>query len=491
MIRLSQWAEIRHMHLVDHIPKKKIARRLGINVKTVRAALKREDAPTRRQSPPRGRRLDPYRAEIEAWLKQEPKISAKRIGRLLEAQTGRIPERTVRQYVASVRGILFSREAFVHRTHRPGDTMEGDFFDTAAVLGGELCRLKVFVGALPACNAYFAKAYRLERRECLMDGTHEAFVFFGGVTRRVVYDNTSLAVDRVLKGPDREESEEFAAFRGGYPVHVDYCAPAKGNEKGSVETGVRYVRGIFFRPRPSADTLEELNDQLLAELVLDLERRRLPDGRTVLQALCAEREHLRPLPAHAPERCRIEPRTADKFAHVRIDKNGYSVPIEFAYKPVWAKIYPERIDLAVDETVVASHARCFGKGQHVLDPLHVLPLLEKKHRAVPEATALRAWALPEVFMRLREALAQHTRKADREWVQILRLTESFGLDKVEAAVHAALQADTPQLESVRYLLRKDNDVSAVAPVPLSRPELARIEVAVPDLAAYDRVWGED
>ena len=106
----------------------------------------------------------------------------------------------------------------MHRTHRPGDTMEGDFFETAAILGGELCRLNVFVGTLPASNAYFAKAYRLERRECLIDGTHESFVFFGGVPRRVVYDNTSLVVKRVLKGPEREEAEEFAAFRGGYPI---------------------------------------------------------------------------------------------------------------------------------------------------------------------------------------------------------------------------------------------------------------------------------
>ena len=290
------------MHFADHIPRKEIARRLGIDIKTVRRALQREQAPTKRCSPPRGRRLDPWRDKIEAWLKDEPRLSAKRIGRLLEPEAGRIPGRTVRQYVARVRGNLFSREAFVHRTHRPGDTMEGDFFDTAAVLGGEIFRLKVFVATLPASNAYFAKAYRIERRECLLDGTHEAFLFFGGVSRRVVYDNTSLVVKRVLKGTDREEATAFHAFRGGYPFHADYCAPAKGNEKGSVETGVRYLRGIFFRPRPAFEDLDALNAALLDELRVDLARRRLPDGRTTQHALVAEREHLRPLPARPPER---------------------------------------------------------------------------------------------------------------------------------------------------------------------------------------------
>ena len=490
MIRVSQWAEIRHMHFVDHVPKRQIARRLGVDVKTVRRALEREEAPRRRVSPPRGRCLDPWRAQIEAWLREEPRLSAKRIGRLLEPLAGRIPGRTVRQYVARVRGALFPREAFVHRTHRPGDTMEADFFDTAAVVGGELCRLKVFVATLPASNVYFARAYRLERRESLLDGTHEAFVFFGGVPRRVVYDNTSLAVKRVLRGRDRDEAEAFHAFRGGYPFHADYCAPAKGNEKGSVETGVRYVRGLFFRPRPEAPGLAALNAALRAELELDLDRRRLRDGRTVRAAWLAEKEHLRPLPARPPERCRLEARTADKFGHVRVDQSYYSVPIEHAYRPVWAKVYPERIDLAVGDAVVASHARSFRTGRYVLDPRHVLPLLERKHRAVPEATALRAWALPAVFHRLREALAERTRKPDREWVSVLRLAETHPLDEVAAAVGKALAADTPRLESVRYLLLQDDESGAVPPARVERADLAALAIAEPDLALYDGVWRE-
>ena len=71
-----------------------------------------------------------------------------------------------------------------------------------------------------------------------------------GVTRRVVLDNTSLAVRRILKGRDREETDAFHGFRGSYPFHADFCAPSRGNEKGSAEGGVRYARGLFFRPRP-------------------------------------------------------------------------------------------------------------------------------------------------------------------------------------------------------------------------------------------------
>lgn len=487
---MSRWAEIRHMFHVDHVPRKQIAVRLGLDIKTVRRALAREEPPRRRASPPRGRRLDPWRDRIAAWLKEEPRTTAKRIGRLLEPEAGRLPERTVRGYVAALRAELFPREAFVHRTHRPGDTMEADFFDTAAVVGGELCRLKVFVAALPASNAYFARAYRLERLECLLDGVDAAFAHFGGMPRRVVFDNTSLAVKRVLKGRDREETDAFHGFRGCYPFHADFCAPRRGNEKGSVETGVRYVQGLVFRPRPEVASLDELDRTLLAELDRDLDLRRLPDGRTARQAWQAEREHLRPLPARRPACCRVVARVADKHGHVRFDGSVYSVPIAHAYRPVWAKVFPARIELAAGDAVVASHPRSFRAGTHVLDPRHVLPLLERKHRAVSEATALQGGALPRVFHELRAALRERTRKPDREWVQVLRLAETHPLEEVARAAEEALRAGAPRLETVRHFLRRDPGRPPAPPVALGRADLAAIAVAPADLAAYDRLREE-
>ena len=80
--------------------------------------------------------LDPHREEIKALLLQDQKITAKRIGRILEPKAGRIKPRTLRQYVARLRAELFAKEAFVHRTHRPGHTMEADFGESWAVIAG-------------------------------------------------------------------------------------------------------------------------------------------------------------------------------------------------------------------------------------------------------------------------------------------------------------------------------------------------------------------
>ena len=89
VIRMSQWAEIRHMHLVDGVPKKEIARRLKLDVKTVRRAVGRQTSPVR-VSPQRANSLDPWREQIMQWLREDRRTTAKRIRRLLLPLAGSV-----------------------------------------------------------------------------------------------------------------------------------------------------------------------------------------------------------------------------------------------------------------------------------------------------------------------------------------------------------------------------------------------------------------
>lgn len=490
MIRVSQWAEIRHMHMVQQIPKKEVARRLGLNIKTVRRALDSAEAPVRRTTERRSRRLDENRAQIEGWLTQEPKLTAKRIRRLLLPKTGPLPGRTVRKYVAEVKGELFPREAYVHRSGRAAESMEVDFGESWALIGERVRKVRFFVAVLPYSNVYFAKAYPVERLECLMDGLSEAFEYFGGVPERVVFDNTSLAVKKVLSGRDRELTEGFDGFRGAYPFAAEFCAPAKGWEKGSVETGVKYVRNNVFRPMPKVESFAVLNELIVRELEADLDARTVADGRPVKEAWEQERRHLRPMPAHPPETCLTVSRVVDKFGLVRQDGVHYSVPIEHAYRAAWAKLYHDHVRIVVRDRVVAEHARSFKVGDKVINPLHVLPLLERKSRAVGEATAIRQWELPEAIGQLRYELRSHTRNPDREWVQVLQLLENTTEKELEEAVAEAIERGSPRLETIRLLLRhaRQQPTGRAEPVELTRPDLAMIQVAEPSLAAYDVLW---
>ena len=172
-----------------------------------------------------------------------------------------------------------------------------------------------------------------------------------------------------------------------------------------------------------------------------------------------------------------------------MDGAHYSVPIRHAYRAAWVKLYHDRVEVAVADEVVAKHARSFRQGAKVLEPLHVLPLLERKHRAVGEATALRGWKLPEAFGELRRKLHQCTRKPDREWVKVLRLLEEHEQSEVEEAVQDALRSGSPRYETVRLLLRRAQRAgkAQVRSVPV-RAELAAMRVPEPDLEAYDVLW---
>ena len=409
---MSQWAEVRHLHLVERVPKKEIARRLKLDVKTVRRAISRSTTPVR-VSPPRPGTLDPWRERIRQWLREEPRLTAKRIRRLLLPMAGPLPARTVRRYVAGLRMATTRKEAFVHRSVLPGTTMEVDFGESWVDIAGVPCK--------------------------------------------------------------------------GYPFRAEFCAPAKGWEKGSVEGGVKYVRNLVFRPRLAVESWTALNAAVITELEADLPTRQLDDGRPVEEALAQERQHLRAMPVHLPATCRVVARVADKFGHVRVDRVTYSVPIRHAYRPVWAKLYHDRVAIAVGAEVVAEHPRAFVRGAKVLDALHVLPLLERKHRAVAEATALHDWRLAPVWQRARAELAKHTRKPDQEWVRMLRLMETHPAAAVERAVAAALERHSPRLETVRLILRQQEAGPPLVcpPVASVRPELARIAVPAPTLSAYD------
>ncbi len=484
---MSTRAEIRQMHLVERVPMKEVARRLGVNIKTVRRHVKGEEEFPPRASPRRGRALDPHRQEIEALARDDKRISAKRIGRILEKKHGlRVAPRSLRRYIQEVRGRINKLEVFVHRTHLPGETMEIDFGEAWAIVGGGRVKIFFFVATLPASNAYFAKAYRFQRVECLLDGITLAFLWFGGLVIRIVFDNASMAVRKVLKGEERIETRTFHAYRAGWPVGVDFCGPAKGNEKGSAERGVDYVRGATLRPMPDVVDMDALNEHILHELEVDLDRRKLRDGRTAREALEEERKCLRALPSHRPDTGRVVSVTADKHGHVRIDRSTYSVPNECARRTLTARLYHDRVAVFDGTEEVATHGRSLKPGKFTLELEHILRILEQKPRAASEATVIRQLGLPPCFEDLRQALrGGQRRRSDKEWVQIIGLLLDHPLAALTAAIEMALERGVPDLSSVRQILRKQSQPRvAVEPVNLKEIGLSQSTIAPADLEAY-------
>jgi len=138
---------------------------------------------------------------------------------------------------------------------------------------------------------------------------------------------------------------------------------------------------------------------------------------------------------------------------VRYRTNDYSVPTEYGHRDVLAKGYVHEVVIVCGSKVIARHRRSYQREDMVFDPLHYLALLEQKTRGLDQAAPLAGWELPECFARLRRLLEVRLNKGGkREYVQVLRLLETFSLPEVEAAIVGALQLGTLSFDAVKHLL---------------------------------------
>src|SRR5690606_19650326 len=160
-----------------------------------------------------------------------------------------------------------------------------------------------------------------ERLEAFLEGHTRALTWLEGVPAKIVYDNLSSAVHRMLQGHQREENERFVVMRSHYLFDSVFCNPRSGHEKGSVENLVGYVRRNALTPMPEVESWDELNQRLL--MWCEGERDRLGDRWQV------EKAGLRPLPAGTYKPCVHETLQVNKMSLVTFQRNRYSVPVEW------------------------------------------------------------------------------------------------------------------------------------------------------------------
>ena len=111
-----------------------------------------------------------------------------------------------------------------------------------------------------------------------------------------------------------------------------------------------------------------------------------------------------------------------------------------------------RNDLCGSE-IIARHTRSYQRDDFVYEPIHYLPLLEQKTGALDQAAPLQGWELPGEFGTLRRLLESRMgRRGKREFVQVLRLLETFRLEEVHSAVKDALRLGAISFDAVKHLV---------------------------------------
>ena len=342
-----------------------------------------------------------------------------------------------------------AREMFVPLSHSPGHA-QCDFGEALVVIGGVERKAHCFVLDLPHSDGCLVKAYPAETTEAFLDGHVSAFAFLGGVPQSILYDNTKLAVARILGDGRRQRTRAFTELQSHYLFDDRFGRLGKGNDKGKVEGLAGYMRRNFLVPAPSFESFEALNAYLERRCLERMDARLRGHTESIGQRM--ERD-LEALPPVAYDACEKRASRVSSLSLVRYRTNDYSVPVAYGYRDVLVRGCVDQVVISCGSEVIAQHPRSYERDDFVYDPIHYLPLLEQKTGALDQAAPLQGWDLPEECAALRRLLESRMGPRDkREFVQVLRLLESFRLEEVHTAVKDALRLGTLSFDAVKHLV---------------------------------------
>jgi transposase len=435
--------------------KRAIARDFGISRDSVDKMIVYSAPPGyRRTAPIKRPKLDGFTEIIDQWLIEDAdrprkqRHTAKRVLDRLREEHGFTGGYTiVKSYLREHQ--RRGREMFVPLHHAPGHA-QADFGEALVVIGGIEQKAHFFAFDLPHSDACYVRAYPAATAEAWADGHVHAFAFFGRVPLSVLYDNDRCLVARILPDGTRKRATLFSGLLSHYVIEDRYGRPGKGNDKGAVEGIVGWSRRNFMVPLPRFATWDDLNVWLEEQC-----RKRQAEilrghQETIGQRLQRDLEAMMPPPPAPFEACEQAAGRVSSQALVRYKTND---PVGYGHRDVWIRGYVDRVVIGCGGEVIARHPRCYGREDMVFDPIHYLPLIEQKIGALDQAAPLVDWELPAEFQTLRRLMEARLLKAGRrEYVQVLRLLETFDLADLHVAVKTALRMGAVGFDAIKHLV---------------------------------------
>jgi hypothetical protein len=339
---------------------------------------------------------------------------------------------------------------------------------------------------LCASRAFWLVAYPSQGHEMLFDAHTRSFAALGGVARRGIYDNMRTAVDKVKRGKGRTVNARFAVMCAHYLFDADFCNVASGWEKGVVEKNVQDSRRRIWIDAQSRkwSSFEDLNAWLGQRCRALWSEIRHPDYKqfSVLEMLEQERTELMPMPTVFDGYIERSAKVSSTCL-VAVARNRYSVPCELAGKQVSTRLYPNRVEIANDEAIVASHERLANRGGICYDWQHYIALIQRKPGALRNGAPFAD--MPAPLLRLRQGLLRHD-GGDKIMAQVLNSVLSHGLEDVLVAVELVIESGVLSTEHVLNVLARLN----AAPVPESvQSSLPLKEAPVANTGRYDSLRG--
>ena len=378
-------------------------------------------------------------------------------------------------------------KAFVPLAFELGEAFQFDWSDEGMVVGGIFYKLQVAHLKLCASRAFWLVAYPSQGHEMLFDAHTRAFTALGGIPRRGIYDNMKTAVDKVKKGKGRVINARFTAMCAHYLFDTDFCNVASGWEKGVVEKNVQDSRRRIWLDAQKIQwgSFADLNMWLgerCRSLWGELRHPQYTEF-SVQEMLEQERLDMMPMPS-AFDGYVEKPARVSSTCLVSVARNRYSAPCELANHRVSTRLYPDRVDIAAADAIVASHERLVARGHIRYDWQHYIALVQRKPGALRNGAPFAD--LPAPLQRLRQGLMRHA-GGDRVMAQVLAAVPTAGLEAVLVAVDLVVESGALSAEHVLNVVARLN----AAPVPDSvATTLQLAQAPLANTSRYDSLRGD-
>lgn len=366
MLGVAMYTTIKTLWELGRV-KSEIARATGHDWKTVSKVINNlesgQDTPAMKE---RHSIVAPYREKVLELLGQE--LSAVRIHEELTRAGCTASYSGIKKYVRRIRK---KEEIFVRVHTPPGREAQVDFGYAGKTKDdeGKTRKTWVFNMRLGYSRAdYFQKVYD-QRVETFITCHINAFDFFGGVPETVKIDNLKAAIleANFYEPVYQRLYKDFADYYGFKPLPCRIYHP---NDKGKTESGIKYVKGNFFKGR-SFESGRDL-DIRLTDWTHRVNRRIHGTTRKIPWELFTQEEKdlLRPLPASPYQLITVGTRTVYHDCHIFVGYNYYSVPYQYVGKEVEVEVGTHIVRVYHQGVQIALHARKEGRGGFATDPSH-------------------------------------------------------------------------------------------------------------------------
>jgi transposase len=468
-----------------------IARILGVNRKAVRRVIENRQVNLKPERPKQKRSiLDPFKPRLESLLTQDPSISSARMMQVIRNEGYLGSYCTIKTWVSTKRKVPYrSREAFLRLDFPPGETAQVDWGEFGTPFGDGV-KVHCFLMVLCHSRLLYIEFTRSEKFEEFIRCHENGFRFFGGkVPQEIWYDNLTSAVTERMGGLVRFNAR-FLAYLGHHGIRPHACNPARGNEKGRVEDGVKFLRSSFWPARTFKD-FEDLCRQASSWRDEFANRREHRSTRKVpvLHFEAEEKSLLRPMNPYPYDTAEVLSRVVPPNFLITYETNRYSVPWTLVGLTLTVRAGDRVVDFYYQERRVARHIRSYDKHQVFEIREHFKELLERKPGATRESWQIQAVKnIGPAMVGYLGLIRVGQRSMRNEVSRILALATIYGESAVNSACQDLIAAGIIGVENLELSLKNRHHPSQCelqpSPLQFQNTKLNRVVPTV-DLRRYD------